>query len=118
MQPLTLHFEATPGTDLEAVASEIKASISGQETAQVVEATPQRFQAIGAGEIIALIALVPSIPQGIAALPKAIEEVKGAWKKLQEKFPGLRPPTVEVGLRNVPIDQLQGEDFEELVSED
>ena len=71
MEPLTLHFEAPPGTDPEAVAAEIKASISGDDTTQVVEATPQRFQAIGAGEIIALIALLPSIPQGIAAMPKA-----------------------------------------------
>jgi len=119
MQPLTLHFEAPPETDLDAVAAEIKAAMSGQETAEVVEANPQRFQALGAGEIIALIALLPSIPQGIAALPKAIEEVEKAWKKVKDKFPGVRPPMVEVGLRNVPIDQLQQEDFEELLlSED
>ena len=118
MEQLILHFEAAPGTDLEAASADLQAHISGQEAVETVETKPQRFQAIGASEILAIIALIPAIPQGIAALPKAIEEVRGAWEKVRAKFPGLRPPTVEVGLRNVPIDQLQEDDFEELLGAD
>lgn len=119
MEPLTMHFHAEPGTDLEPIAAELRAAIAGSDTVELVEARPQRFQSsIGLPEILAIIALLPAIPQGIAAVPKAIEVVQDAWKKVRLKFPGIQTPSVEVGLRTVPIDQLQAEDIIELSGAD
>jgi hypothetical protein len=114
MDPLTLHFEVEPGTDLDAAAAAFRASIAGNGSVEVQEVNPQRFQAIGPGEIIAIIALLPSIPQGIAAIPGAIKAIQDAWAKIKPKHPGLHTPSVEVGLRNVPIDELREEDLQEM----
>ncbi len=119
MEPLKLHFHADAETNLEDLATELRSSIAGNDTIELVDARPQRFQsAVGLSEILAIIAIIPSIPQGIAAVPKAIEVVQDAWSKVKERFPGAQVPTVEVGLRTVPIDQLQPDDFIDLSGAD
>jgi hypothetical protein len=117
MAELTLHFQAAPGTDLEAVADDIKAQLAGVSGAEAVEAKPQEFQAVGPAEVLAIVTFVATMAKNVATIAKAVQDLAEAWKKLREKFPGLHPPTVEVGLRSVPIDQITVTDFQELIED-
>jgi hypothetical protein len=114
MPKLTLHFEASQGTDLESAAADLEAHFAELAGVETAEARPQRFQSVGPAEILAVVSFVAAMAQNTATLVKAIQELREAWQRAKAKFPGLHPPTVEVGLRNVPIDQLQAADLAQL----
>jgi hypothetical protein len=116
MPELTLHFQAAPGTDLEAAAADIKAQLASVSGAEAVEAKPQQFQsAVNPAEVLAVVTFVATMAQNVATIAKAVQDLAEVWKKVRAKFPGLHPPTVEVGLRTVPIDQINATDFQELI---
>jgi hypothetical protein len=117
MTKLTLHFESAPGTDLDAAAVELQKNIAAVNGVESANATPQRFQSVGTAEILSVIKVATEVAQSTAALLGALAAVYAAWKSLAEKFPGLRKPTIEVGLKKVPIDQVTPEQAARVVSE-
>jgi hypothetical protein len=118
MAELTLHFETSPGTDLTAAAAELQKNIAGVKGVESASSTPQRFQAVGPSEILSVIKFATELAQSTAAFLAAITAVYAAWQKAKVIFPGLRPPTVEVGLKKIPIDQVTAEHVAELASDD
>jgi hypothetical protein len=118
MPELILHFQAAPETNLEAAAADLKAELAGISDAETVEAKPQRFQsAVNPAEILAVVTFVATMAQNVATIAKAVQDMAEVWKKVKAKFPGLHPPTVEVGLRSVAIDQIKATDIEELIED-
>ncbi len=116
MPELTLHFEASEGTDLEAAAAALQKELAAVPAVESVETTPQRFQAIGPAEVLGVIQVTTSVVQSSAALLTAVAGLCAAWEKLKPYFPGLKRPTVEVGLRQVPATEFTEKDGKELAS--
>ena len=117
MTKLTLHFESSPGTDLDGAAVELQKNIAAVNGVESADATPQRFQSVGTAEILSVIKVATEVAQSTAALLGALAAVYKAWKSLTGKFPGLSKPTIEVGLKKVPIDQVTSEQAARIVSE-
>jgi hypothetical protein len=115
MAELTLHFETTQGTDMETAAVDLKNSLGSVAGVESADTTPQRFQAIGPAEILSVIAIATTVIQSTSTLLKAVGDLHDAWAKVAAKFPGLHKPTVEVGMKKVPIDQLTDKDVSELL---
>jgi hypothetical protein len=85
---------------------------------QSATAKPQRFQGIGPAEILAGIKFATDLAQDTSGLLLALAVVYAAWQKAKVLFPGLRPPTVEVGLQKIPVDQVTAEHVEKINSDD
>ena len=117
MSELTLHFEATPDTDLAAAAAEVRQQFANVGGVAAVRADPQRFQGVSASEILSVIKVGTEIAQSAAGLLTALAGVWAAYEKLRARFPGLRPPTVEIGLKKVPVDAVTEEDAAQLLRE-
>jgi hypothetical protein len=115
MAELTLHFETAQGTDMETAAADLKQSLAGVSGVESADAIPQRFQAIGPAEILSVIAIATTVIQSTSTLLKAVSELHEAWAKVAAKFPGLHKPTIEMGMKKVPIDQLTDKDCEQLL---
>ena len=64
-----------------------------------------------------MIQVATQLVQSSAALLTAGAALYGAWEKLKPLFPGLKPPTVEVGLRQVPVNEFTEKDAQELASD-
>ncbi|HEY9155517.1 MAG TPA: hypothetical protein VIM69_10320 [Opitutaceae bacterium] len=117
MAELTLHFEAAPGTDLNAAALELQRAIVRVNGVEAADAKPQRFQSIDAQEVLTVVQLATSYLKNTAEFLGAISAVYEAWKKLREAFPGLHMPHVEVGLKQVPIDQVTSAHVDQIIRE-
>lgn len=117
MAELTLHFEAAPGTDLNAAATELQRAILNVKGVEGADTKPQRFQSIDAQEVLTVVQLATSYLQNTAEFLAAIAAVHEAWKKLRETFPGLQIPHVEVGLKQVPIDQVSPANVDQIIRE-
>jgi hypothetical protein len=118
MAELTLHFEAIPGTDLAAAALELQKAMAEVQGVQSAEAKPQQFQGIDIAEIFAVAKLAGSYAEDVASLLTAIVALRDAWKKAKRLFPGLRSPTVEVGLKKIPIDQITAAHVQQITSDE
>jgi hypothetical protein len=114
MEELTLHFEASAGTDLAAAAAALQASVTGTAGVESATTRPQKFQAIDVAEIISVIQVATVVAHNSAALLSALGSLYTAWEMLKTKFPGLHAPKVEVGLKQIPIDQLTPEHLAEM----
>ena len=117
MAELTLHFEAAAGTDIDAACAELKKNLEGIAGVESADTNPQRFQAIGPAEVLSVIQVATSVAQSGAAFLTALAALYTAWEKLKPMFPGLHAPKVEVGLKQIPIDQLTPAQRAELASE-
>jgi hypothetical protein len=117
MAKLTLHFETAPGIDLDEAAVELQKSMAAVNGVESANSSPQRFQSVGAAEILSVIKVATEVAQSTAGLLGALAAVYAAWRTLTEKFPGLRKPTIEVGLKKIPIDQVTAEQATRIVSE-
>lgn len=117
MAELTLHFEAAPGTDLNAAAAELQREIVRVKGVEGADTKPQRFQSISAQEVLTVIQLATSYAKNTAEFLAAIAALHEAWKKLRDAFPGLHAPLVEVGLKQVPIDQVTPAHVEQIIRE-
>jgi len=115
MLELTLHFETAEGTDIKAVASHLEQKLSALNGVEAAEAEPQVMRFGGLPEILAIIALVTVTVNSTTALLKALKGMLQAYRELAAQFPGLHIPTLEVGFRKVPIDQVTEEDADKLV---
>jgi hypothetical protein len=67
--------------------------------------------------VISTIQVATSIAQNAASFLTALAALYAAWQKVKPMFPGLHAPKVEVGLKQVPIDQLTPEHRAELAAE-
>ncbi len=117
MAELTLHFEAGAGTDIDAAAAELKKNLAGITGIESATVSPQRFQALGPSEVISVIQVATSIAQNATLLLTALTSLYAAWEKMKPMFPGLHAPNVEVGLKQIPIDQLTPEHRAELANQ-
>jgi|GEM_PF-2033734 len=117
MAELTLHFEAAPGTDLNAVTAELQRAIVQVKGVETADSKPQRFQSISAQEVLSVIQLATTYLQNTAEFMAAVIALHEAWKKVRETFPGLSTPLVEVGLKQVAIDQLTPAHIDQIVRE-
>lgn len=106
MAELTLHVEASADTDLGAASAQLQEQLAGLTGIVSAQSAPQRFQGISAAEIMSVIKVGTDLAQSTAGLLGALAGVYAAWQKLRAQFPGLRPPTVEVGLEKVPVNQV------------
>jgi hypothetical protein len=110
---LTLHFEASPGTDPDSLSAEIAEALKSVPDVETAEAETLRTQ--GAVEIIAAVAFATKVIVTSAQFLSAVTELVKAWQALRARFPSLPAPTVEIGLRQVPIDQVTTTDAEKAV---
>lgn len=117
MAELTLHFEAAPGTDLNAATAELQRAVVQVKGVEAADSKPQRFQSISAQEVLSVIQLASTFVQNTAEFMTAVVSLHEAWKKVREIFPGLSTPLVEVGLKQVPIDQLTPVHIEQILRE-
>jgi hypothetical protein len=117
MAELTLHFEASPGTDLDAAAIAMQKSLSDLTGVASADTSAQKYQAIGPAEVLSVIQIATSVAQNATLFLTALAGLYGAWEKVKPMFPGLHAPTVEVGLKRIPIDQLTPEHRAELAAE-
>ncbi len=117
MAELTLHFEAAPGTDLNAATAELQRAIVRVKGVETADSKAQRFQSVTAQEVLTVIQLATPYIQNTAEFLSAIAALHEAWKKVREIFPGLSAPQVEVGLKQVPIDQITGAHLDVIVRE-
>lgn len=116
MPELTLHFEAGGGTDLEAAAAELQKNLTAIAGVESADTAPQRYQAIGPAEVVSVIQVATSVVQSTTVFLTALAGLYGAWQKVKPMFPGLQAPKVEVGLKQIPIDQLTPEHRAELAA--
>lgn len=116
MAELTLHFEANPGTDVDAAAAALQSNLTTIAGVESAETTPQKFQAIGPAEVLSVIQVATSIAQNATVFLTTLAGLYAAWERVKPMFPGLSAPKVEVGLKQVPIDQLTPEHRTELAN--
>ncbi len=116
MPELTLHFEASGDTDLNAAAAALQTELAKTESVQSATARPQKYQSIGPAEVLSVIQVATTVAQSTAGLLTALAAVYTAWEKLRPMFPGLKAPSVEVGLKQIPVNQVTAEHAEELES--
>jgi K+/H+ antiporter YhaU regulatory subunit KhtT len=114
MPKLTLHFEAAEGTDLEAAAAALQSQLAETQGIESARSRAQRYQSIGPAEIMSVVQVATQVIQTSAALLTALAALHAAWEKVKPMFPGLKPPTVEVGLDKVPVHQVTREQAQEL----
>jgi hypothetical protein len=117
MAELTLHFEASAGTDLDAAAAALQQSVTGISGVESADTSPQRYQSIGPAEVVSVIQVATSVAQNATVFLTALAGLYAAWEKVKPMFPGLQAPKVEVGLKQIPIDQLTPEHRAELAGE-
>ena len=113
MAELTLHFEVSPGTDPAAVAAALQQAIAQASGVKSADTKAQHFQAITGQEVLSVIQFATSVATSAAAFLGSVAAVYAAWQKVKGMFPGVHAPTVEVGLKKVPIDQLTAEHLDE-----
>jgi hypothetical protein len=116
MPELTLHFESADGTDLKAVASHLEQKISAVSGVEAAEAQPQVLRFAGLPEILTIITLGTAAVTSSIAFLKAVKGLLQAYQDVAKQFPGLHLPTLEVGLRKVPIDKLTEKDAAEVLA--
>jgi hypothetical protein len=117
MAELTLHFEASAGTDLDAAAAELQKALTGVTGVESADTIPQSYQAIGPAEVLSVIQVATSVAQNATVFLTALAGLYAAWGKVKVMFPGLHAPEVEVGLKQIPIDQLTPEHRAELAGQ-
>jgi hypothetical protein len=117
MAELILHFEASAETDLVAAAAALQASLTEAEGVESAEAFPQKYQSVGPAEVLGVIHIATEVVKDSTLFLTAVAGVLTAWEKVKGHFPGLSAPKVEVGLKEVPADQVTQEHQEELASE-
>lgn len=105
-EQLTLHFEAEPGTDLKAASAALQEALKTVPEIQSVETSGQEFQAIGPAEVMSVIQVGTELLQSTAAFLSAAAAVYAAWEKVKPMFPGLCSPKIEVGMQQVPVNEL------------
>jgi hypothetical protein len=116
-EQITLHFEAEPGTDLNAASKALQEALQSVPGVQSVQTSGQEFQAIGPAEVMSVLQIGTQLLQNATAFLSAAAALYAAWQKVKPMFPGLRPPTLEVGMQQVPVDQLAEQHRAALVSE-
>ena len=117
MAELTLHFEAADGTDMEAAAAALQAELEKTQGVASARTRPQRYQSIGFGEVMSVVHVATQDIQQVTMLLTSLAALYAAWEKVKTKFPGLKPPTVEVGLKKVAVNQVTEADAQELVED-
>ncbi len=117
MTKLTLHFQASDDTDLDAAAAALQAGLAATSGVESAKTRPQKFQSIGPAEIMSVIQVATSVVSTTTVFLTALSSLYAAWQKVKPMFPGLHPPKVEVGLEEIPIDQLTPEHVAELAAE-
>ena len=116
MPELTLHFSADAETDLEAMAGHLQKRMSALPSVVTAEAAPQRLRSAGLPEILTVLTYATTAITTTTAFLKAVQELVKAWQNLSAQFPHLHNPTLEVGLRQVPIDQVTEADAREALA--
>ena len=116
-EQITLHFEAEPGTDLTAASKALQEALQSVPGVESAQTSGQEFQAIGPAEVMSILQIGTQLLQNATAFLSAAAALYAAWQKVKPMFPGLRPPTLEVGMQQVPVDQLAEQHRAALVSE-
>ena len=117
MAELTLHFEAADGTDLEAAAAGLHAELEKTQGVTSARTRPQRYQSIGPAEVMSMVQVATQGIQTVTMLLTSLAALYTAWVNVKTKFPGLKPPTVEVGLEKVPVNQVTQAHAKQLVED-
>jgi hypothetical protein len=117
MTELTLHFETDRDTDAHAVAAEVQQTLPAVDGVANANAKAMQLRTMGGLEIIAVISLAATVVQNTATLMKAVDDLVKTCQAISARFPGLRKPSIEIGLRKVPIDQVTEQDALEALAE-
>lgn len=117
MAELMLHFEASADTDLAAAAAALQASLADTAEIESAKAFPQKYQSIGPAEILGVVQVATEVVKDSALFLTAVAGLLTAWEKVKSHFPGLSAPKLEIGLKEVPADQVTIEHQEELASD-
>jgi hypothetical protein len=117
MAELTLHFEASDGTDTAGAAAAFEQELEHVEGVEGAQTRAQHFQAIGPAEVMSVIQVGTQVIQTTTAFLTAVAALYAAWQKVKPMFPGLSEPKVEVGFEQVPISKLTDQHRAELASD-
>jgi hypothetical protein len=118
MPELILHFGVEPGTNIDAIAAEVRQQLQVVEGVANANAKATQLRVMGgAVEIIAAITFLTTAVQGTTMLLKSVDDLIEAWRKLSLRFPKLDKPLLEIGRRKVPIDQVTEQDVREAFEE-
>jgi hypothetical protein len=117
MAELTLHFEAADGTDMEAAAAALQVELEKTQGVTSAHTRPQRYQSIGPAEVMSMVQVATQGIQTVTMLLTSLAALYTAWENVKAKFPGLKPPTVEVGLEKVPVNKVTEAHAKELVED-
>jgi hypothetical protein len=115
MSELTFHFEVPVGTELQTSASEMQAKVAGLPHVEASAATPENFRA-GLPEIMLVLTLGATLIQNSASAVDALTHLVKSIKALAQEC-GLRGARVEIGMRQVPVDQLTPDDAKALLED-
>jgi hypothetical protein len=115
MPELTFHFEVPTASQLQTAASDLQSKAAALPNVANCAATPGAFRA-GLPEIMLALTLSATLIQNSAATVDALTKLVKAIKQLAEEL-GLRHARVEVGMKQVPVDQLTIEDAKRLVED-
>jgi hypothetical protein len=94
-EQITLHFEAEPGTDLNAASNHCRRRCRVWPACNQSKRAGRNFKRIGPAEVMSVLQIGTQLLQNATAFLSAA--LYAAWQKLEPMFPGLRPPTLEVG---------------------
>lgn len=117
MAELTLHFESVDGTDMEAAAAALQTELEKTEGVASARTRPQRYQSLGPAEVMSMVQVATQGVQQLTLLLTSLAALYTAWENVRKKFPGLKPPTVEVGLEKVPVNQVTEAHARELMED-
>jgi hypothetical protein len=118
MPELTLHFETDQGTDIHSRAVDVQQELQAIEGVTNAKAKATELRAMGAAEILAVINLAVTVVQNTSTLLKLVDDLVKTCQDLIVRLHGLQKlPSVEIGLREVPIDKVTPQDLLEALSE-
>jgi hypothetical protein len=117
MPELTLHFETDQAINTNAVVAEVQQKLPEIDGITTASADAMELRTLGGLEIIAVISIATTVVQNASSLVKAVADLVAACHALCAQFPGLRKPSVEIGYRKVPIDQVTEQDALEALGE-
>ena len=106
MPELTIQFDAEPGTNVDALAANLKTELAAIPAVDNVQAEVMESRNLGLdpATIMAMIAMAPKVIEEATAIVNAL-------KNFVQASQGLKSAIVEIRGRRIPVDKLQPSDI-------
>ena len=100
-----------------AAAAALQAELEETQGVASARTRPQKYQSIGPAEVMSMVQVATQGIQTVTMLLTSLAALYTAWEKVKTKFPGLKQPTVEVGLEKVPVNRVTEAHVKELMED-